>query len=139
MMKKIALSIATIMLLLSISMPFVQAAQQPPTPPNLTLSKPPIRPIGTDKEPLALPGVGTDQGQALQESVIPKITNFVIELSGGVALLFVIISGIQILTAYGNEEKLVAAKKTLTFAIAGLVIAILSYAIVQIIISINFK
>ena len=44
-----------------------------------------------------------------------------------------IVGGIQILTAYGNEEKVSAGKKTMTYAIVGLLIAILSYAIVSII------
>lgn len=102
---------------------------------DLSLTKPPIVPTGTTKP--NLPGVGTDQGQALQQNVLPTITNIVVSITGGLALLFVIISGIQILTAYGNEEKIGEAKKTLTWALLGLLISILSYAIVQIIVSIK--
>lgn len=103
---------------------------------TLSISRPPVTPKGGLE--LKLPGVGSDTGLALQQNVIPGITNTVIGITGGVALLFVIISGIQILTAYGNEEKVGTAKKTLTWALLGLVIAMLSYAIVQIIISIQF-
>lgn len=53
------------------------------------------------------------------------------------AVLFIIIGGIQILTAYGSDEKISSAKKTITYAIVGLLIAILSYAIVTIISSIQ--
>ncbi len=102
---------------------------------DLSLTKPPIVPTGTTKP--NLPGVGTDQGQALQQNVLPTITNIVVSITGGLALLFVIISGIQILTAYGNEEKIGEAKKTFTWALIGLLISILSYAIVQIIVSIK--
>jgi hypothetical protein len=112
---------------------------------NLTLTKPPILPTGTgtgktsgtQEIPLQLPGVGTDQGQKLQQNVLPTITNIVVSITGGLALLFVIISGIQILTAYGNEEKIGEAKKTFTWALIGLLISILSYAIVQIIVSVK--
>lgn len=116
---------------------------------DLTMTKPPIIPEGANKQTTAsstpgtidistlkLPGVGSDQGQALQQNVLPAITNIVIGLTGGLALLFVIFSGIQILTAYGNEEKIGAAKKTLMWALAGLIISMLSYAIVQILVSI---
>lgn len=112
---------------------------------GLTLTKPPIIPEGTNEgttagstpATLKLPGVGTDEGKMLQENVLPAITNIVVSITGGLALLFVIISGIQILTAYGNEEKIGEAKKTLTWALLGLLISILSYAIVQIIVSIK--
>ncbi len=121
---------------------------------GITVAQPPIIPGGSNSlgsspttgspsaqdiinTTLRLPGVGTDNPAALQQSVLPTITNLVIQLTGGLALLFVIISGVQILTAYGNEEKIGAAKKTLTWALAGLAIAILSYAIVQIIVSIQ--
>jgi hypothetical protein len=119
----------------------------PPNPTGLNIATPPIIPTGTSPgqsgtppttmTSLSLPGVGSDNAQALQTSVLPTITNLVIGLTGGLALLFVIISGIQILTAYGSEEKIGAAKKTLTWALAGLIISILSFAIVQVVISIN--
>jgi len=53
------------------------------------------------------------------------------------AFLFIIIGGIQILTAYGNDEKITNAKKTIQYAIVGLLIALLSYAIVSIIGGLN--
>ena len=132
-MKKTFSLIITTLTMFSLQVGLAFAENNP-----LTMSRPPIIPGGTESAPLKLPGVGSDTGQALQQNVIPSITNTVIGLTGGVALLFVIISGIQILTAYGNEEKVGTAKKTLTWALAGLVLAMLSYAIVQIIISIQF-
>lgn len=139
-MKKLTALIIGALTLFSIGGNLVFAA-------DLTMTKPPIIPEGTNQQTTAtgtidistlkLPGAGTDQGQALQQNVLPAVTNIVIGLTGGLALLFVIFSGIQILTAYGNEEKIGAAKKTLTWALLGLVLSILSYAIVQIIVSIK--
>lgn len=89
---------------------------------------------------LTLPGATmstTDAGSALQNSVLPWVTTLIVTIAGGLALLFMIVGGIQMLTAYGNEEKLGEAKKTITWALVGLVISILSYAIVQVIISIR--
>jgi len=54
-------------------------------------------------------------------------------MAGALAVLFLIISGIQLLTAYGNEEKIASAKKSIMMAIAGLLIALLAYSIVTII------
>jgi hypothetical protein len=71
--------------------------------------------------------------------LLPTITTIVISASGGAAVLFTIIGAIQMLTAYGNDEKITQGKKTITFAIVGLIIAILSYAIVTIVSSINLS
>ena len=64
---------------------------------------------------------------------MPNITKTIIAAAGACAVLFIIIGGIQMLTAYGSDEKIGKAKKTITWAIIGLLIAILSYAIVSII------
>ena len=106
------------------------------TPPPIIPTTTPI-PGQDEITPLKLPGAGTDNSKALYEKVLPGITNTVIGLTGGLSLLFSIIAGIQILMAYGNEEKIGAAKKTLTWALLGLLISLLSYAIVQIIVSIH--
>lgn len=69
---------------------------------------------------------------------IPTATRMIIFGAGGIATLFIIIAGIEMLTAYGNDEKLGHAKKTIMYALAGLLICILAYAIVTIISSIQF-
>lgn len=53
--------------------------------------------------------------------LLSNIINVAIILSSVVALIFIIWSGIQIITANGDPEKLSGAKKTLTFAIIGFV------------------
>lgn len=105
--------------------------------------KPPIIPEDTGDIKLKLPTI--PEGAKVQGDVylngiyIPTITKIVIGLAGGAAVLFIVIGGIQILTAYNKEEQLGNAKKTIAFAIVGLLIAILSYAIVSIIGSININ
>lgn len=105
------------------------------------IKPPPINPVEReDIGSLKLPGKKDgDQGKYLQETFLPKITSLIIGSAGGMAMLFVIIGGIQILTAYGNDEKIATAKKTITWALAGLLISILAYSIVQIIISIKIE
>lgn len=112
---------------------------------NICLAdRPPIIPAGTS-EALNIPSISNQQlkdknttpEQYVQGVVLPTLTQTIIALAGGLSFLFIIIGGIQILTAYGNEESLSNGRKTVTFAIVGLVISLLSYAIVSIISSVQ--
>lgn len=69
----------------------------------------------------------------LQSQFLPRIAVTVITLAIGSSVLFIIIGAIMMLTAYGNEEKIGNAKKTIMLALIGLVISLLSYVIVQLI------
>jgi len=105
----------------------------------LAQTRPPIIPTQETTETLLIPRStpGSAEETYFGGSFLPILTRTIIAMAGVTAVLFIIIGGIQILTAYGNDEKLGKAKKTITFAIAGLLIAILSYAIVSIISAIN--
>jgi FtsH-binding integral membrane protein len=101
----------------------------------------PIIPEGVPEEERLLipstPSAEQSEENFLRNVFLPNLTKNFIIVAGGLAFLFVIVGGIQILTAYGNDEKLGSAKKTITFAIVGLLIAMLSYTIVAIISSIQ--
>lgn len=55
------------------------------------------------------------------------------------SVIFIIVGGAQLLLNLGNEEAVGKAKKTLIWAVAGLVIAILSVGIVRVVTSISFE
>lgn len=103
-------------------------------------NRPPIIPEGVE-ETLWIPH--TDEESDVPEEsyfggvLLPVLTQAIIGLAAGLGFLFMIVGGIQILTAYGNEERIAAGKKTMTFAVVGLLIALLSYAIVSIISSVQ--
>lgn len=59
-------------------------------------------------------------------------------LAAVTSVIFIIVGGLQLHLAFGNEEALGKAKKTLIWAIVGLIISILSVAIVQIITTLPF-
>jgi len=59
------------------------------------------------------------------------IDTWVLSLAGGLAVLFIIIGGLQYMTAAGSEERVKTAKRTLTYAIIGLVLVIFAYAIIK--------
>lgn len=60
------------------------------------------------------------------QDLIHNITNLALLVAGGIAVIYIILGGINYLTAYGNEEKASAAKKTITWAIIGLLVIILA-------------
>lgn len=127
------LGITILLLLTSISLAFAQG-EAPRTP-----QRAPIIPegAGTLQIPSIKEGSTIPQEQYLGGVFLPTITNIVIAAAGSGALLFMIIGAIEILTAYGNDDKIANGKKTITYALVGLVIAMLSYAIVTIISSIQ--
>jgi len=54
-----------------------------------------------------------------------------LSLSGGIALILIIVSGYQMMVSSGNPEKLQGARETLTSAIAGLLFIIFSLVILE--------
>lgn len=133
--KKI-LSLALISLYFCVSLALIVEAQ--------TVTQPPIIPTGstsgTEKSTkLYLPHNTDTQSNKtyLENQLLPGIASTIIGIVGGLSLLFVIISGIQLLTSYGNGDATSKAKNTLTWAVIGIIVASLSYAIVRIISTIN--
>jgi hypothetical protein len=101
-----------------------------------TVTIPPIIPVN-DKVYIPVNNTGESNKNYLQNRLLPNIASVIIAITGGLSLVFVIISGLQLLTAYANPDQATAARKTLIFALVGLVIASLSYGIVAIIASIT--
>jgi hypothetical protein len=58
--------------------------------------------------------------------IIDKFTTYLAGFAGALAVLFIIYGGFLMVTAGGNKDRLDSAKKTLTFAILGLIIIVLS-------------
>ena len=66
-----------------------------------------------------------------------KLASDIVLILTGVAfaisIIFIIIAGIKIVTASGDEKKLASAQSTLTYAIIGLVVTILAFVIVRLV------
>lgn len=62
---------------------------------------------------------------------IPQLLLFVV---GAVSVIFIIVGGIQYITSAGNPTSIERAKKTITMAIAGLAVAILSGVIMNVVV-----
>lgn len=77
---------------------------------------------------------GADTGLRSQPSVAAVITDVVVFLAGIVAalsVLMIVISGIMYITSQGDTARLDRAKSYLLYAVIGLIVAILSWVIVN--------
>ena len=63
--------------------------------------------------------------------VFQNIVNWALIFAGAAALFFVIFAGIKYIRSGGEEEKIKSARETLTYAIIGLVVIVLSFAIIN--------
>jgi len=66
-------------------------------------------------------------------SLATAVVQILISFAFAISIIFIIIAGIKIVTASGDEKKLAAATGTLTYAIIGLVVTILAFVIVQVV------
>ena len=67
--------------------------------------------------------------------VFKQITNTILYVVGIIAVIMLIIGGIRYVTSGGDSKKVTDAKNTVLYAIIGLIIAFLAYAIVNFVIS----
>lgn len=65
------------------------------------------------------------------QAVITIILNSIIGVSGLVAVIYIIIGGINYMTSAGDSTKVEKAKKTILYAVIGLAICALAFAIVN--------
>lgn len=66
-------------------------------------------------------------------SVIEKIVDIILGLTGALAALFIIIGGIRYMASQGNSEAMESAKKTLLYAVIGLLIVVLVKVIINLV------
>lgn len=67
--------------------------------------------------------------------VFTKITNTILYAVGIISVIMLIYGGLRYITSGGDSKKVTDAKNTIMYAIIGLIIAILSYAIVNFVIN----
>jgi hypothetical protein len=93
--------------------------------PNASNVSPPPRPKITAEE-TGLPTSTTDLGDALT-----KITVLLFSVVGGLAVIFIIVGGLQLATSNGDPGRIKQGKDTLTYSIIGLILAVAAGAIVS--------
>lgn len=100
--------------LLLTSLPTIVVAATPPWPPAGTL------PVGSWTAANVIGG-----------SLVPVIITLLLNISAGLAVVFVMIGGGLYLTSFGDDSKHEKAKNTIVYALGGLAIAISSHLIVR--------
>jgi hypothetical protein len=63
--------------------------------------------------------------------VFSEITNVLLFVIGAVAVIMIVIGGLRYVISGGNAQQVQAAKNTILYALVGVVIAILAYAVVN--------
>ena len=68
-------------------------------------------------------------------SAIVDITNLLLFALGAVSVIMIIIGGVRFATSNGNAEQIKQAKNIILYAVIGLVVAIMAYAIVEFVVT----
>jgi len=83
-------------------------------------------------------GGGSSANQDDLKGFIKTIVNILLFVLGAIAVIMIIIGGIRYTTSNGDSGQVSSAKNTILYAVVGLVVAILAYAIVNFVID-SFK
>lgn len=81
-----------------------------------------------DDQPIDLFGSG---------GTFTTITNVLLFIVGAIAVIMIVVGGMRYVLSGGDSKKVTDAKNTILYAIIGIVVAILSYAVVRFVIG-NF-
>ena len=68
------------------------------------------------------------------EGTIGNIITAILAIAGVIAVLFIIIAGVRLVTAAGNPDQLKQAKDMILYSVIGIVVIILSWAIIKFVI-----
>lgn len=68
-------------------------------------------------------------------SVFQLVTNILLFLIGAISVIMIVVGGIKYTTSNGNAEQIKSAKNTIMYAIVGVIVAILAYAVVNFVIT----
>jgi len=79
--------------------------------------------------------VGGDTSSADMGTIIKNIVNTLLFVLGAIAVVMIIIGGIKYTTSNGDTGAVTSAKNTIMYAVIGVIVAILAYAIVNFVIT----
>lgn len=79
-------------------------------------------------------GTPTDLFGGDEGGIFTTITNILLFIIGAIAVIMLVIGGIRYTTSNGDSNQVTAAKNTIMYAIIGIIVAILAYAVVNFVI-----
>lgn len=86
-------------------------------------------------------GADTSQGEGQADNlagsggIFETVTNILLFLIGAIAVIMLVVGGIRYVISGGDQNQVTAAKNTIMYAIIGIVVAIIAYAVVQFVIT----
>ncbi|RJO62263.1 hypothetical protein C4544_00210 [candidate division WS5 bacterium] len=85
--------------------------------------------------PTPAPDIPVKQGGSLGDIVdfIRIVGGWLVFAAGALAVVFLVIGGIQYMASAGNAEKAAAAKKTIIYSLIGVAVIALSYFLVSVV------
>ena len=89
--------------------------------------------ISPSDNPTAVAGATGGEGSIRQ--LVLKIVNFALGFLGVIAVIMIIYGGFLYVTAAGADEKIQSAKKIIMYSVIGIIIILLSFAIVNTVLS----
>lgn len=89
-------------------------------------------------EPQQIEPVSGSAGNITVGQLLSKVIQWILLFAAAVAVLFLILGGLQYVTSAGNKDRIEKAKQTILYAVVGLIVIALSYVIVTFI-STNIK
>ncbi len=98
---------------------------EPPDKPPVDTTKTPL--VDLKKDVIGFTPAVRDEPFAL----IQRIVNVLFSLIATVSIIFIIVGGFRLAFSQGSQEAVTAGKKTITWAIAGLAVALLAFAIIK--------
>ena len=78
---------------------------------------------------------GTRDNLFAPGGIFTVVANTLIFLVGAIAVIFLIIGGLRYVVSNGDSKNVEAAKNTILYAIVGIVVAVISFALVQFVIT----
>jgi hypothetical protein len=111
--------------------------------PSLHAEGTPIHPVCTDSSNnVALPGCDKyyeTNIDPIKNNLLTTVISRLVIYVGIAAIITLMVSGLYYLISLGNEEKTKKANKMIFYSIFGLVIAVFSYVIIQIVVNLQFS
>lgn len=120
MLKRTLLSLSLLSSLLFLS-PVAYAGAEP--------LKPCAKDSGNENTTLCTTSV-----QDLTGGILKNVINALLLIAGVIAVIMVIVGGIRYITSDGDSNKANQAKNTILYAVIGIVVAVMSYSIVNFVI-----
>ncbi len=76
-----------------------------------------------------------DDGEERLQKTVVNVVNVLLGIIGSLSVIVIIVSGLFFVTSQGSPDRIKTAKNALIYSVIGLVVSILSYTIVNFVIS----